>query len=210
MGSNEDDTAVDAPEGGNARQAPPDTEQLTRSSRNPDELRHALSEWLNQRLPNGEASVLGVEVPEANGMSSETLLVTATWADAEAATPRERRLVARVEPAASDVPVFPTYDLTGQFEVLGLVAKRSDVPVPATRWLETDPTVLGAPFFIMDRVDGLIFAAAAGAGSAFSMAVPVGSGEGSFYGDGVAADNDPRRHGLDRGKHACRHRRAAG
>jgi len=156
MGSNEDDTTVDAPEGGNARQAPPDTEQLTRSSRNPDELRNALGEWLNQQLPNSEASVLHVEVPEANGMSSETLLVTATWADTTTEIPQEHHLVARVEPAASDVPVFPTYDLTGQFEVLRLVAARSDVPVPATRWLETDPTVLGAPFFIMDRVDGRI------------------------------------------------------
>jgi hypothetical protein len=131
MGSNEDDTAVDAPEGGNARQAPPDTEQLTRSSRNPDELRNALGEWLNQQLPNSEASVLHVEVPEANGMSSETLLVTATWADTTTEIPQEHHLVARVEPAASDVPVFPTYDLTGQFEVLGLVAARSDGPIRA-------------------------------------------------------------------------------
>jgi aminoglycoside phosphotransferase (APT) family kinase protein len=87
-------------------------------------------------------------------MSSETLLVDAVWTEdgAEVA----RRLVARVEPPATDYPVFTTYDLDMQFRVIRLVEEHTDVPVPATHWHETDPSVLGGEFFVMDRVDGLV------------------------------------------------------
>jgi len=33
-------------------------------------------------------------------------------------------------------------------------AARAGVPVPRVRWVERDPAVLGAPFFVMDFVDG--------------------------------------------------------
>ena len=47
-----------------------------------------------------------------------------------AAPPADHRLVARVAPDADDVPVFPRYDLPGQFEVIRLVGELTDVPVP--------------------------------------------------------------------------------
>ena len=62
--------------------------------------------------------------------------------------------MARVAPTAEDVPVFPTYRLDHQFEVIRLVGELTDVPVPRVRWLETTGDVLGTPFFLMDRVDG--------------------------------------------------------
>jgi aminoglycoside phosphotransferase (APT) family kinase protein len=58
-------------------------------------------------------------------------------------------------PAATDDPVFPAYDLALQHRCLGLVRAATDVPVPAAPWLETDPAVLGSPFFVMERVDGV-------------------------------------------------------
>jgi aminoglycoside phosphotransferase (APT) family kinase protein len=41
-----------------------------------------------------------------------------------------------------------------QFEVMRLVGELTDVPVPRVRWLEPHGNVLGAPFFLMDYVDG--------------------------------------------------------
>jgi aminoglycoside phosphotransferase (APT) family kinase protein len=134
----------------------PPPESLTRSSRDPEELRARLSSWLESRLPDQQASVLGVDVPSSNGMSSETLLVDAVWADNSGGPALNRRLVARVAPDVDDVPVFPSYDLAAQFKVLRLVAGASEVPVPVTRWIEHDPAVLGAPFLVMDRVDGRV------------------------------------------------------
>lgn len=123
-----------------------DAHEITVSHREAGQLRAGLETWLRQR--HAEASIVDLARPEGNGMSSETLLFDATW-DGEL-----HRLVARVAPAAEDVPVFRRYDLPMQFRVMRLVAERSDTPVPACRWLEEDADVIGAPFFVMDRVDG--------------------------------------------------------
>ncbi len=130
-------------------------DHITTSSRDPDELAANLRTWLEDRLGAGSAPTIGeVSSPESNGMSSETLLFTARWNDH--GTPIERRLVARIEPPANDYPVFTTYDLDMQFEVMRLVAEHTSVPVPETLWFEPNPSVLGGSFFVMARVDGLV------------------------------------------------------
>ena len=136
-------------------ETPQPVDDVHRSSRDLTRLRVDLERWLAGRLGEGSAP----QVPElqgtsANGMSSETLLFDATWT--EGGAPRAGHLVARVAPDAADVPVFPTYDLDRQFRVIRLVGELSPVPVPRVLWLEEDPSVLGAPFFVMERVDGRV------------------------------------------------------
>jgi len=127
----------------------------TRSSRDREELKDRLGTWLADRLPVGADLFLGdVTSPDGSGMSSETLLFDATWNDDSGRT--EHALVARIEPAPADVPVFPTYDLELQYRVMELVAANSAVPVPTTRWYEPDPGPLGATFFVMDQVHGRV------------------------------------------------------
>jgi aminoglycoside phosphotransferase (APT) family kinase protein len=130
-------------------------ERMTRSSRDPAVLRANFERWLASRVPGRQATVTDVRIPESNGMSSETLLLDATWLDDDG-KPQVHHLVARVAPADVDVPVFSTYDLSAQFQVMRLVEANSDVPVPATLWLEEDPGVVDAVFFIMERVDGRV------------------------------------------------------
>lgn len=130
-------------------------EQITRSSRDPAVLKANFEQWLSGRLPGRGAKVTSVCVPESNGMSSETLLLDAAWDD-DHGTSQVHHLVARVAPADVDVPVFASYDLSAQFQVMQLVGANSDVPVPATLWLEEDPAVVGAVFFVMERVDGRV------------------------------------------------------
>ncbi len=125
-----------------------DAEKITVSHREAGDLRARLERWLQQR--HAGAAVTGLERPEGNGMSSETLLLDATW-DGQG-----HGLVARVAPDPGDIPVFQTYDLAMQFRVMRLVAERSDTPVPTCLWLEEDASVLGAPFFVMERVDGRV------------------------------------------------------
>ncbi len=130
--------------------------QMTRTSRDPEELRTALTAWFGERLPAAEPpEVIGLGSSGANGMSSETVLFQVEWVDADGSNHTED-LVARIAPGAADEPVFVDYALDHQFQLLGQVAELTDVPVPRVRWLELDPEVIGTPFFIMDRVDGLI------------------------------------------------------
>jgi aminoglycoside phosphotransferase (APT) family kinase protein len=114
-----------------------------------------MSRWLSTVLPDGANPEVTVESGvDSTGMSSETIILTARWA--ENGQPVEQKLVARVAPAADDVPVFPTYRLDHQFEVIRRVGEMTDVPVPLVRWIETTGDVLGTPFFLMDYVEGVV------------------------------------------------------
>lgn len=129
-------------------------EPPTTSTRDQAELGRSIEAWLADLLGPGAAPVAVTEVlkPEGNGMSSETLLFTASYR--EGGEHVVRRCVARIEPELDKIPVFPTYDLAMQYRVMELVGEATDVPVPETLWFEPDASVIGAPFFVMGRVDG--------------------------------------------------------
>lgn len=125
------------------------------STRDLGDLVRRLESWIASRLPAGaEPHVSGLEVPTSNGMSSETVLFDASWREGDRA--RSRSLVARLAPEVSAVPVFRVYDLERQFRVMQLVAAKSSVPVPGVFGCEPDPTPLGTPFFVMERIEGKV------------------------------------------------------
>ena len=132
-----------------------DVGRLQRSSRDITTLPVVMSRWLCTVLPAGVAPEVTVESGvDSTGMSSETIILTARWD--EDGQPVEQKLVARVAPTAQDVPVFPSYRLDHQFEVMRLAAELTDVPVPRVRWIESTGEVLGTPFFLMDYVEGIV------------------------------------------------------
>ena len=129
--------------------------ELQRSSRDRERIRQGLELALARHLPDAAGHRVGqLAGTAATGMSSETLLFEASWEDAGG--PRRADLVARVAPDPVDVPVFPSYDLPGQYRTIATVAERTDVPVPTPWWCEPDAAVLGSPFFVMGRVDGQV------------------------------------------------------
>ncbi|BBY07591.1 phosphotransferase family protein [Mycobacterium noviomagense] len=129
--------------------------RLQRSSRDIASLPAVLSRWLSTVLPGGVTPDVTVESGvDATGMSSETIIFTARWQ--QDGQPIDQKLVARVAPTAADVPVFPSYRLDHQFEVIRKVGELTDIPVPPARWLEPTGDVLGTPFFVMDYVEGQV------------------------------------------------------
>jgi aminoglycoside phosphotransferase (APT) family kinase protein len=132
-----------------------DVSRLQHSSRDVTTLPSVMSQWLSTVMPGGVAPEVTVDSGvDANGMSSETIILTARWL--QDGRREEQKWVARVAPSAEDVPVFPTYRLDHQFDVIRLVGQLTDVPVPRVRWMETSGDVLGTPFFLMDYVDGIV------------------------------------------------------
>ncbi|MFE0135574.1 phosphotransferase family protein [Streptomyces sp. NPDC059037] len=119
------------------------------TTRDPEELARRLTAWLAARLPGAKAT--GVRVPESNGMSSETLLF-----DIEHPEPPLRACALRVAADPAAYTIFPVYDLPRQHRTMRLVAERTDLPVPRVLWLEEDPEPLGAPFLVMERVEGRV------------------------------------------------------
>ncbi len=118
-----------------------------------EETARKLSAWLEPRLAATPASVRveNLEAPLSTGFSSDTLLFDLSY-EREGATHREG-LVARLEP--EEYVMFPSYDIALQARVLEAL-EHTAVPVPKVRFLETDRSVLGVPFYLMERVDGRI------------------------------------------------------
>jgi aminoglycoside phosphotransferase (APT) family kinase protein len=145
-----------SPLGGNVTQAPPPADlKMQRSSRDASTLPTRLADWLATLLPAGANPVVTMHSGvDANGMSSETLVLDVTWSH-----DRRQQLgeyVARVAPTAKDLPVFPSYALQEQYDTMRIVGETTDVPVPQVRWMEPTGAVLGTPFFLMDRVEGVV------------------------------------------------------
>ncbi len=129
-------------------------DRLQRSSRDMSNVPATLSQWLSTLLPDTTPDITVENGVDSNGMSSETILLHARWL--QAGRPVEQKWVARVAPTESDIPVFEHYRLDHQHEVIRLVGELTDVAVPPVRWLESTGEVLGRPFFLMDRVDGVV------------------------------------------------------
>jgi aminoglycoside phosphotransferase (APT) family kinase protein len=132
-----------------------DVGRLQRSARDISTLPDVMSQWLSTVMPGGTKPQVTVESGvDSNGMSSETIILTGRW---EAhGQQHEQKWVARVAPTNEDVPVFSSYRMDHQFEVIRLVGEMTDVPVPLVRWLEPTGKVLGTQFFLMDYVSGVV------------------------------------------------------
>lgn len=131
----------------------PGRKQVLSSDRDLDTTRLALEQWFADRMPEADGvAVAELTVPGGTGFSNETLVLDLAYRDDDGETVRS--LVARLQtPAAT---VFPDLDVLRQARVMQAVAGHSDVPVPEILWIEEDPAVLGTPFFVMEKVEGVI------------------------------------------------------
>lgn len=112
-----------------------------------DALVAGLADWLTRERGHVDVEVQGLHRPRS-GYSSETIFADAVWT--HAGTRERRALVVRMAPPGASS--FPHFDLTSQWQAQQAAAA-AGIPV-ANPVLETDPAWLGAPFVLMDRVDG--------------------------------------------------------
>jgi aminoglycoside phosphotransferase (APT) family kinase protein len=112
-----------------------------------------LAGWLQRRMPGAEQ--LGVDnltYPQGAGRSHETILFDVQWR--EDGRPRTRSCVVRIKPVRHTV--FPDDLFDQQYKVMCLMRDLGRVRVAPPLWFEADPSILGAPFFVMERVRGRV------------------------------------------------------
>lgn len=113
--------------------------------------RRHLQEWLKRRWPRaGDLALSAFSAPQA-GASNETVLFDATWR--EGGEPRRQQLVARLQPKGEGI--FREYDLALQYRTMQRLAA-TPVRVPPLVGYEPDPSVLGQPFYLMERLPGRV------------------------------------------------------
>jgi aminoglycoside phosphotransferase (APT) family kinase protein len=114
------------------------------------ERRDELARWLTQRVGATSLTIDDIQDPPLNGASNETLMVDATWTTADG-RPHQGGFVVRTPPKGFQL--FHHYDLEAQYRTMAALTA-SDVPVPPLVGLELDRSVLGEPFYAMEKVEG--------------------------------------------------------
>jgi len=107
-----------------------------------------LTDWLRGRPGYAQARITELARPEGAGLSNETWLFGCECGG------RHEPLVLQVGPAGGGL--FRDYDLIAMARVQRRLGELGGVPVARVRWDEPDPTVLGAPFYVMDHMAGCV------------------------------------------------------
>lgn len=116
-----------------------------------DELARQMEQWLAPRMPGvRDIRISNLTYPRGSGQSHETILFDTAWTERGRAV--ERGLVVRIKPTT--FRVFLDDMFVQEFELMRSL--RDKVPVAEVLWFEEDPTLLGAPFFVMERLSGRV------------------------------------------------------
>lgn len=121
-------------------------------ARSLDEARDILQRWLSSQMPQAEQlEVRELKLPSGSGVANETILLDVAWRENGQA--REDGYVVRLDTAD---PLFPGADARRQFDMYRALQGQAGVPLPEVITFEEDPSWLGAPFYLMGRVDGRV------------------------------------------------------
>jgi aminoglycoside phosphotransferase (APT) family kinase protein len=121
-----------------------------RQMRDLEALRPGLEGWLRSHVPDSQdLEVLDVRLPTGAGVANETLLVLAQAAG------QPRGYVVRV--GASD-HLFLGMDVEVHYKMYEALSREGDIPSPPVIGFGADHALFGHPFFVMERVDGLVLA----------------------------------------------------
>ncbi len=122
-------------------------------TRDLDELAAQLQPWLEARLPGArDIRTSGFTYPFGAGRSHETILFEASWT--QGGERAERGCVLRIKP--SDHTVFPDDLFEEEYRLMQELHDHGAVRVAQVYWVEEDPSLIGAPFFIMERKYGRV------------------------------------------------------
>jgi len=117
------------------------------------ELAGRLEVWLQGRLPGAtDLRLANFEYPRGTGQSHETILFDLAWRQDGA--DQHRGLVVRIKPTT--FTVYRDDMFIEQYRVMKAMRESGRVRIAELFWLEDDPALLGAPFFVMEKLAGRV------------------------------------------------------
>ena len=115
------------------------------------QLELVLTQWLSERLDGLDLRIGPIDSPKTSGVANETVLVATERT--VGGRPVTQSFVVRI---ATERPLFTERPIRTQYLMYQTLGAVPDVPVPAVVDYEADPALLGAPFFVAERVGGLV------------------------------------------------------
>ena len=122
-------------------------------TRDLDELASRLAGWLGTRMPQASGIAIdNLAYPRGAGQSHETVLFDARWR--EAGHDHAQGCVVRIKPRS--FTVFPDNLFDEQYQIMKVVSDGGYVRVARPLWFEEDASILGNPFFVMEKKQGRV------------------------------------------------------
>jgi len=114
-----------------------------------EEIRTAIEGWMQGRLSDRAGLLIPhLEFPKASGESSVTLILDASFSDGTS-----EQFVFRMAPPKSQV--FEKHDLLMQFQMMQVMTDEG-LPAPSLVGYESDPSIVGSDFYVMEFCEGRI------------------------------------------------------
>jgi aminoglycoside phosphotransferase (APT) family kinase protein len=133
----------------------PDTEptwqpHLKEQTQELERIREGLEGWMRRRLDDDGLELGEMRPPAGTGVANETVLFDVQRATGANAGRREG-YVARL---ATPDSLYLEYDLSLHYRMYETMTAFPSVPTPGVLGYEADDSVVGAPFFVMEKIDG--------------------------------------------------------
>ncbi len=123
------------------------------NTRDLDELAASIADWMDSKLPGAkDIRIDNLTYPRGAGQSHETILFDAHWN--EGGMDCTQGCVVRIKP--SEFTVFVDTLFEEQYKVMQVLHDGGYVKVAKPLWFEEDPSILGNPFFLMEKVHGRV------------------------------------------------------
>lgn len=122
------------------------------TDRDPDEIRDVLEAFLRRTLPGAtEVAVTDVSLPGSSGVANETIMCSAAVTGPDGT--RQQGYVVRLSPGDF---LYMDVDLSVHAGMYQALKEVPGVPVPTVVGYEPDASLLGGPFFVMERIEGRV------------------------------------------------------
>jgi aminoglycoside phosphotransferase (APT) family kinase protein len=107
--------------------------------------------WAAKRIGEHQIKVSDISAPDTGGVANETLFISAHYVDNNNTKGINIEFVLRLE---GEEFLYPEPDLALHYDIYDRIRSISDVPVPRIFAFETDISVLGTRFMLMQRAPG--------------------------------------------------------
>lgn len=122
--------------------------RLKEQSQSLERTRTGLEGWMRRTLDDPAAVIGELTTPGGTGVANETVLFDVRRGDGSS-----KGYVARL---ATPDPLYLDFDLALHHRMYESMMAFPQVPTPAVLPYEPDLEVVGAPFFVMERIDGVV------------------------------------------------------
>lgn len=115
------------------------------------DMQSKLLDWLRGKMPDASDLRLSELERSGAGFTSESFLFDLDWRESE--EHHSAGMVLRCEGVT--YPIYPDPKVEKQFSILKQL-EGTGVPVPQAYWFEKDTSLFGTPFYVMEKLEGIV------------------------------------------------------